>query len=159
MVKYSLLTYFWWNDHENWSSGSDVTPIFKKCDKIVQCCFLGLKSKFFKNIILRNLNEVQTTYWNCTVFHKNYAKKSLFTICFLFYSQLIQILLLTYRKASNKRPGRLFFSRGPRGALIRRGALILNPLKIMNQVSFFLVKNDLNGFFFLLNTFFSSLVV
>ena len=47
-----------------------------------------------------------------------------------------------YRKASNKRPGRLFISRGPRGGAYLKGALILNPPKTLPQISFFLMKNN-----------------
>ena len=49
----------------------------------------------------------------------------------------------TYRNASNKHPRRLFTFWGQGGALIRgganlKGALIQNPPKILNQISFFL---------------------
>ena len=78
----------------------------------------------------------------------------------MFYD--ILILYYKYLKALNKRPGRLFISRGLKGAGLLewggvaylKGALILIPPKILTQISFFLMKknpklskNDLNTCF------------
>ena len=46
-----------------------------------------------------------------------------------------------------KQKGRFLIQKLLFSKYIEGGALILNPPKILNQISFFLVKNDLNGSF------------
>ena len=77
MVKFSLLTYLWWTNHENWSSGSDVTSIFKKRGNIV-----NLWLRLQKNKILHNSNKIQTTQLKLYYFSQKLWKKVI--ICYLF---------------------------------------------------------------------------